>query len=151
MKNCSVTKKEWLTLLLILFELVPIDSSTVLDPFCTLYNFNTLECMECEEFFEKNSYGRCLHCGIQQYYFNNHCQDASPLCETFDERSGWCLTCKDSTQDIVNGNCITISCGARQYHTAGVCHDVSPLCNTFDPSNGNCLTCASNTLVVVKG
>jgi len=103
----------------------------------------------------------CIDCSTRYYLDNNTiCQPVNPNCNTYDNKSGACLTCypgfgliEDTClPGIATGtfdpNCNTfngstcVSCSKSYYlSSSGKCTAVNPSCNTYDPTNGNCTSC----------
>jgi len=110
----------------------------------------------------KWSNGVCVQCSRSAYFRNGVCTQSDPLCKTFDQSNGNCLSCyagyvlnggncvrapdsqAEGPSDLLcakwNGN-VCVSCATAAYFKNGICVASDPLCKTFDSSNGNCLTC----------
>lgn len=152
---------------------------TLISVFCNQYNSVTGACLSCYSGFkisgsqciQDNSTtdqncaswngSICLQCAFGSYFDSSHvCQIVDPLCATFNNTNGFCLSCYSSyvlgngkclkdTNNTVNDpfcanfqNGICISCSKGYYfYTDGKCTAVSPLCKTYDSINGNCLSC----------
>lgn len=92
---------------------------------------------------------------------NNICAVANPLCLTFNETNGDCLSCY-AGYSLAQGACLVSNattptdpycqkfltadvctqCSDRYYiGFDGVCREVNPLCKTYDQSTGNCISC----------
>lgn len=86
----------------------------------------------------------------------NLCQGISPLCQTSDNTTGFCLTCyKGYTLSAgecllayMDANCIRfdakgqcVACSSRFFMKNGLCSPISPLCRTYNMTTGDCLGC----------
>lgn len=101
----------------------------------------------------------CVKCAQSAYFSNGVCVASNPLCKTFDNNNGACLSCyygyllqsgncvvadTSSPSDLLcarwqNGVCV--QCAQSAYLSNGVCTQSNPLCKTFDSANGACLSC----------
>lgn len=99
----------------------------------------------------------CQDC-VSGFYIgsDNKCKQASPLCKTFDPRSGACLTCFNG-YEVSSGTCIIaksqdpncrkyennycVSCYQGFVAINGKCMQQNPLCKSLDMNNGGCLSC----------
>lgn len=105
----------------------------------------------------------CVSCAFRSFLSNGLCLPISDLCQTFNPKFGYCLSCY-SGYTLDNGVCEqdqTIApdpnCASYNYNTdtcnqcnynyfsnsAGWCQMVSPFCNGYDPASGFCLDCIS--------
>jgi hypothetical protein len=112
---------------------------------CINYNSQTGVCSQCLPGYSVVN-GSCLAnttCPNRTYYSYGKCVDVSSTCGNYDNFTGSCLTCFNSSYDLVNGFCNrkAVTCAANQYQINYVCYNASSTCATFDPNNGNCLTC----------
>jgi hypothetical protein len=124
----------------------------------------TLSDPNCAEFLQ----GICARCSTGYVFQNNgQCGLVSSDCKTFDQSTGYCLSCylgfalnqgqctrSNDTSPIdlncasfVSGACVKCSKGFY-FGSNGACLAVSPLCQTFDPATGSCLTCYPSFIVV---
>lgn len=108
-----------------------------------------------------NPNGVCIGCSTRYYLdISAICQPVNPNCNTYDDRTGACLTCYPGFGIIENTclpgivssnfdpNCNTFNgpvctvCSKNYFLSAsGKCTAVNPSCNTYNPSNGNCTSC----------
>jgi hypothetical protein len=118
---------------------------------CLVYNAATQTCTQCVVSYVLVNSTCTVNttCPAGQYFHFGSCYNASTSCATFDPFTGYCLTCVDPLNYVVNGQCVPnpaliVNCTARQYVINNKCFDVSAVCATFNSTNGNCLTCVAN-------
>ena len=106
--------------------------------------------------------GACSQCASRAY-FNvfGVCTLVSDQCQTWDPKSGTCLSCYGG-YTLINGVCnqgaiqtpsdlgcslwnsvltICLQCSQRFYFNGNRCTPVNDQCNTWEPSTGRCLSC----------
>lgn len=106
----------------------------------------------------------CSSCATRANFDQNGiCQAVDSQCQTWDSKSGLCLTCYGGYV-ISNGKCVVsavsrpvdigcsswnwnaqicLQCSSRWYFSTvnKACASVSDLCLTYDQNNGNCVSC----------
>lgn len=107
-----------------------------------------------------NAKAKCLQCA-NNFFLNTDgkCKQANPLCKTFDQTTGACLTCYSGyvvqgTICVLGGattldvNCaafnngVCVKCSNNYYlNSQGVCKQFNTLCKTSNSSTGACLSC----------
>lgn len=134
-----------LLLLLLSIQIIHTQVVTIRNLGCKTYNANK----------------QCVECATRYYLdINAICQPVNPNCNTYNNKTGACLSCYPGFGIIedtclpgiitsnFDPNCNTFSgsdcavCSKNYYlSTSGRCQAVNPSCNTFNPSNGNCTSC----------
>jgi proprotein convertase subtilisin/kexin type 5 len=124
----------------------PVDNSTVSDPNCAQWNGKV-----------------CVQCASDAFFQNGKCVEVDPLCKTWDNTNGNCLSCYkafnlEGTKCVVAPNPIDnsqpsdilcaewsgktcLKCAQNAYFVNGVCNQANPLCKSYDNTNGDCLSC----------
>lgn len=150
------------------------------NPFCNRYNLVNGRCFSCYPgyalrndncFVENKTVSDdncktwrddvCVECAFGAYFSPSRiCTLADPLCRTFDNTNGACLSCYDSFEligircikseikDVSDVNCAEFSQGACTKCSVGfifnsnrVCSQVSSDCKTFVAASGLCSSC----------
>ena len=112
---------------------------------CTSFDSVTLQCITCFDGFVLIN-GTCTYndtCPDRQYFHFGKCLNVSDNCDTYENFTGFCLTCRLNDSSIVSGACIPnpVICANRQVVINRTCVNVSDLCKTFDSSTGLCTEC----------
>lgn len=107
--------------------------------------------------------GLCAKCSASSYLSNGVCTQVNPLCRTYDNTNGACLSCyvgyvlsgadcalapqtqdNSAPSDLLcaqwSGN-LCQKCSQGSYFRNGVCVQADPQCKTFDNVYGSCLSC----------
>ena len=103
----------------------------------------------------------CDECSQGFYYDNVKCQQADPLCKTFNNRTGFCTSCYPGYQpsdgkcivgkpvnipycDSVNAAGFCVECMENYYVKGNQCQPVSILCGgNYNKVTGTCTSCVS--------
>jgi hypothetical protein len=120
------------------------------DPTCNLFDEYTgfcLSCIDITKILDKST-GKCYDISqvcADRYYLDpitRTCLQVNPYCGTYDQSSGYCLTCTYGLT-LFRGGCVVLTaCGTNQYRNQdGICTDADPNCNGVDQSNGGCIAC----------
>lgn len=104
--------------------------------------------------------GVCVKCSKGSYFSQGQCVSVSPLCQTYDENNGNCLSCfngyvlqgptcivssaapsqtVNNCRNFTNGICY--ECSQRFYMSNGQCLPVNDYCNGYDSNTGACTSC----------
>jgi hypothetical protein len=121
---------------------------------CLVYNTVTQTCSQCVVGYTlvNNTCTVNTTCPARQYYHFGNCYPVDASCNTFDVYTGYCLSCVNTLNYVVNGLCVPnpaliVNCTSRQYAINNKCFDVSALCLTFNANNGSCITCVAGYTV----
>jgi len=118
---------------------------------CIDYDNDALICRTCFQGYTMVQ-GSCFvnnNCGERQYFSMGTCYNVNPACDRFENFSGNCLSCLNSTLILSNGQCVPNTCPSGTTLRNGIC--VSSTCGTFSATTGECFTCVTSAYFLTAG
>jgi hypothetical protein len=113
---------------------------------CLNFGYGVSRCLNCMSGYSVGSNGACElanSCGPRQYFHFGVCSNVNPNCGAFDAYTGDCVTCINSSLQLVYGQCVAANspCRDDQYLVNSRC--VSKSCGKYDETTGGCINCVS--------
>ena len=127
---------------------------------CAEFDATLKICRRCQRGYTTNDGGECIRVlcppGKVPAGVLDLCRDVSPLCATYDDITGDCLTCQDSAHTVVDGACRQIAsplagCLGRQRFGFGACLNSDINCKIYNLGGLQCIECFPDFYISYRG